>query len=121
MAMPCSQNKPMKWKLANRLLLDLGKALDEYLMLHPFDVEMAEIKGLSPVITITNHRLTNYKAGTLAKLPRAKQRFEELKATTSLSLMELSELVERIKEQSAAVVPVFEEKSRKSSDLPADR
>ena len=52
---------------------------------------------LSPVITITNRRLTNYKAGTLAKLPRAKERFEELKATTSLSLMELSDLIEKIK------------------------
>ena len=95
-------------ELANRLLLDLGKALDEYLMLHPFDVELAEIKGLSPVITITNRRLTNYKAGTLAKLPRAKERFEELKATTSLSLMELSELIEKIKNSSIAVSPVSE-------------
>ena len=95
-------------ELANRLLLDLGKALDEYLMLHPFDVEMAEIKGLSPVITISNRRLTNYKAGTLAKLPRAKERFDELKATTSLSLMELSDLIERIKQCSVVVSPVLE-------------
>ena len=94
-------------ELANRLLLDLGKALDEYLMLHPFDVELAEIKGLSPVITITNRRLTNYKAGTLAKLPRAKGRFDELKATTSLSLVELSSLIERIKQCSRGVNPVI--------------
>ena len=100
-------------ELANRLLLDLGKALDEYLMLHPFDVEMAEIKGLSPVITITNRRLTNYKAGTLAKLPRAKERFEELKATTSLSLMELSDLIEKIKQCSVVVSPVSETISEK--------
>ncbi len=90
----------------NVLLLELGKALDEYLILHPYDVEMVEIKGLSPVITISNRRLTNYKAGTLAKLPRAKDRFEELKATTRLSIKELSELIDKIKQQSEVASPI---------------
>ena len=102
----------------NALLLDLGKALDEYLTLHPFDVEMVEIKGLSPVITISNRKLTNYKAGTLAKLPRAKDRFEELKATTRFTVEELADLVESIKEKSGAVVPVPEVKGKKKVKRP---
>ncbi len=103
-------------ELVNSLLLKLGHALDEYLMLHPFHVEMVEIKGLSPVVTSHNGRFTGYKSGTLAKFPRAKDRFEELKATTRLSVDDLIDLADRIKgECCSAEIPtvVVEEKKAK--------
>ena len=103
----------------NALLLELGKALDEYLMLHPYDVEMVEIKGLSPVVSITNRRLTNYKAGTLAKLPRAKDRFEELKATTRLSIPQLADLIQKIKTKSVAASPISHVAAWKKARRPA--
>lgn len=75
----------------------LEDALDTWLLRHPHDVEMVEIKGLAPTLTIENRRLVNYKAGTLAKVPReAVEHFEELTATTSLTLAQLGGVIEQI-------------------------
>jgi hypothetical protein len=56
-----------------------------------FDIETVEIKGRCPVIIWGNMRgeVANYKAGTLAKIPRQKERFEELMATTRLTVADL--------------------------------
>ena len=81
----------------NDELKRLGKALDMWLTFHPHDVEMVEIKGLAPTVTIENRRLVNYKAGVLAKVPReAVERFDELTATTKLTLAEVGRVVARI-------------------------
>ena len=84
-------------KKTNDELKRLEKNLDAWLISHPHDVEMVEIKGLAPTVTIENRRLTNYKAGVLAKVPReAVERFDELTATTKLTLAELDKVINRI-------------------------
>ncbi len=78
----------------NDELKRLAKALDMWLTFHPHDVEMVEIKGLAPTVTIENRRLVNYKAGVLAKVPReAVERFDELTATTTFTLAQLGRLI----------------------------
>lgn len=81
----------------NAELKRLAKSLDMWLTFHPHDVEMVEIKGQAPVVCIENRRLVNYKAGTLAKVPReAVARFDELSGTTFLTLAELRKVIGRI-------------------------
>ena len=88
------------------LLLRLGKALDGYLICHPFDIEMVEIKGLAPVVKWgRDRRVKNYVAGTLAKLPRQMERFPEWQATTVLDLDGLMETIDQIE----ATIPKAEE------------
>jgi hypothetical protein len=84
-------------------LKTLEKVLDGYLTLHPFDVEMIEIKGLPPTIKWKNHKVLNYVAGTLAKMPRQVERFEELMNTTSLDLDQLLDTIEKIKKATPKV------------------
>ena len=63
----------------------------------PYDIELVEIKGTLPVVTWGDkHReVLGYKAGTLAKIPRQiVSRFDELKNTTVVSVMELHKLPE---------------------------
>jgi len=54
-----------------------------------------EIKGRCPVIVWGSRRgdVANYKAGTLAKIPRNALRFEELKNTTKVTVAELRSLL----------------------------
>ena len=60
-----------------------------------FDIETVEIKGRCPVIVWGRRRgeVTNYKAGVLAKIPRNAERFDELKATTTLTIQQLRVMV----------------------------
>lgn len=62
-----------------------------------FDIQTVEIKGRCPVVIWGRRRgeVANYKAGTLAKIPRQAERFEELKNTTRLSVRDLIALVPR--------------------------
>jgi hypothetical protein len=62
-----------------------------------FDIQTVEIKGRCPVVIWGRRRgeVANYKAGTLAKIPRQAERFEELKNTTRLAVKELIALVPR--------------------------
>jgi len=96
----------------NSELKRLEKTLDMWLTFHPHDVEMIEVKGLAPTVTVINRRLDNYKAGTLAKVPReAVERFEELTATTTLTLAQLGQVINQVeadcsKPSTEPIVPV---------------
>ena len=60
-----------------------------------FDVELVEVKGLPPEIEWgkAKYEVKNYKAGTLAKLPRGLlSRFDELKNTTTVWASDLRSL-----------------------------
>jgi hypothetical protein len=72
-----------------------------------FDIEMVEIKGRCPVIVWGQKRgeVTNYKAGTLAKIPRQADRFVELKNTTKFSVTELRRMI--AKPMPTLVVPII--------------
>jgi len=78
---------------------DLLGRLQAYLRqtIFGFDIENVEIKGRCPIIYWGERRgeVTNYKAGTLAKIPRNALRFEELKNTTAFSVAELRSLILR--------------------------
>jgi hypothetical protein len=76
-----------------------------------FDIENVEIKGRCPVIIWGNRRgeVANYKAGVLAKIPRQADRFEELKATTRLTVNELIKLMSQPVPQLQVVEPMKEE------------
>ena len=60
-----------------------------------FDIQTVEIKGRCPIVVWGHHRgeVTNYKAGTLAKIPRQAERFEELKNTTKFTVSQLRKIM----------------------------
>ena len=75
--------------LLNRLAPWLNKLAEE------FDVEFVEVKGTLPVIEWAEKKfeVESYKAGTLAKVPRGlRDRFDELRNTTQVSVMDLQSL-----------------------------
>ena len=81
----------------NRLLLHrLQSWLRQLLKEGDWDVENVEIKGTLPVIVWGKERLevTNYRSGTLAKLPRlgTSEKEESLRNTTRLSVYDLMKL-----------------------------
>lgn len=60
-----------------------------------FDVELVEIKGQCPVCVWdakVKGQLCDYTSGVLAKLPRSKDRFDELRNTTVLTSVDLLRL-----------------------------
>ncbi len=78
----------------NDELKRLAEALTKWLEHHPHDVQFIEVKGLAPIKTIQDRRLVGYKSGSLAKVPReAVARFEELVATTNLTLTDLGTVI----------------------------
>ena len=91
----------------NLLLHRLQPWLRQILNEHDHDVENVEIKGTLPDIVWGQEKLevTNYKSGTLAKLPRlgSVEREEALRNTTRLTVDELARLpvVEEVKRVSA--------------------
>ena len=80
----------------NLLLRRLQPWLRQILKEHDFDVEEVEIKGTLPDLVWGKDRLevTNYKSGTLAKLPRlgSAEREEALRNTTRLTVDDLARL-----------------------------
>jgi len=50
------------------------------------DIELVEVKGTCPDITLTGQQITAVKYGQFAKIPRSEDRFEELKNTTVLNI-----------------------------------
>ncbi len=80
----------------NLLLRRLQPWLRQILKEHEFDVEEVEVKGTLPDLVWGRERLevTNYKSGTLAKLPRlgSAEREESLRNTTRLSVDDLARL-----------------------------
>ena len=87
--------------ILNELFRRLQQHLRQILSTTNFDVQDVEIKGKCPVFVWGDRKgeLQNYTSGTLAKLPRESDRFEELKNTTRLSYLDLLKLpvVEKIK------------------------
>lgn len=90
----------------NLLLRRLQPWLRQILKEHDFDVENVEIKGTLPDLVWGQAKLevTNYKSGTLAKLPRlgSVDKEEALRNTTRLTVDDLARLpvVEEIKKVS---------------------
>lgn len=73
----------------------LDKFLKQVLASGNWDVELVEVKGLPPVLSWDRHqrgKLSDYTSGVLAKLPRAKSRFDELRKTTVLTIRDLRNL-----------------------------
>jgi hypothetical protein len=87
----------------NLLLRQLQPWLRKILKEHDFNVENVEIKGTLPDIVWGKGRLevTNYKSGTLAKLPRlgSEEKEDALRNTTRVTVDELARLpvVEEVK------------------------
>ncbi len=77
----------------NQVLKRLDYHLKKILRSGDWDVETVEIKGMCPEFTWNGDgRLTNYKSGLLAKLPRDRHRFAELMDTTRVDCFELAKL-----------------------------
>ncbi len=89
------QKDGVKPEVVNDLLGQLQAHLRK--TVYAFDIETVEIKGRCPVIIWGSKRgeITNYKAGTLAKIPRNADHFEELKNTTHFSVADLRSLLLR--------------------------
>ncbi len=75
----------------NKLTKELEKRLKEVAAKEGFDISDIEIKGSCPIIAWNNHA-PNYKAGTLARLPRNIVAFHQ-QGTTTLTARELIDLV----------------------------
>lgn len=88
-----------KGEMAAEFLIPLLKRLDRHLKsllsATTFDVEDVEIKGTPPVFTWGKRagELANYKSGQLGKLPRDKERFEELRNTARITYFDLLKLL----------------------------
>jgi len=78
----------------NDLLKRLDKHLKGILAHQDFDVELVEVKGTCPIFVWGTEKgqLTNYRSGQLAKLPRERDRFDELKKTTKIKAIDLFRL-----------------------------
>jgi len=87
-----------KLDLGDECVNDLLKRLDNHLKgilaEQEFDVELVEVKGTCPVFVwgTVKGQLTNYRSGQLAKLPRERHRFDELKKTTKIKSIDLFRL-----------------------------
>jgi hypothetical protein len=76
-------------------LARLDRFLKQILAAGTWDVELVEVKGLPPVLSWDRHqrgKLANYTSGVLAKLPRNRDRFDELRNTTLLTLGDIRRL-----------------------------
>lgn len=78
----------------NELLGRLQQHLRALLRSQSFDVEGVEIKGMCSEVEWGDKRgeVRTFKCGSLAKLPRESERFDELKNTTRLSAQDLMRL-----------------------------
>ncbi|MDB5350126.1 MAG: hypothetical protein JWN86_1373 [Planctomycetota bacterium] len=89
------------------LLKGLERRLNEHLLSKGFDIELFEIKGLPPVLTWGDDgEVTNYTAGTLAKIPREVHRFEEWKRTTVVTDRDVRRLMSRLRTTAPAEVSI---------------
>ena len=98
------QKDGVKPEIVNDLLGQLQAYLRQ--TIYGFDIENVEIKGRCPRIIWGSKKgeVANYKAGTLAKIPRNALRFEELKKTTTFSIAELRSLILRPLPEIASIV-----------------
>ena len=89
------------------LLKGLERRLNDHLISKGFDIELFEIKGLPPVLTWGDDgEVTNYTAGTLAKIPREVHRFEEWKRTTVMTDRDVRRLMYKLRPTAPAEVTI---------------
>ena len=90
-------------KGVKELLKGLERRLNDHLLSKGFDIELFEVKGLPPVLTWGDDgEVTNYTAGTLAKIPREVHRFEEWKRTTVMTDRDVRRLMTKLRLTEAA-------------------
>ena len=89
------------------LLKGLERRLNDHLLSKGFDIELFEIKGLPPVLTWGDDgEVTNYTAGTLAKIPREVHRFEQWKRTTVVTDLDVRRLMTKLRPTAPAEISI---------------
>jgi hypothetical protein len=79
------------------MLKCLERCLNGHLLAAGFDIEFFEIKGLPPDVRWgEDGRVSNFKAGVLAKIPRQVHRYEEWKRTTILTDLDIRRLTSKL-------------------------